>query len=65
MRVAVKTATFSLFGVQVRVHVLDDGQRVIDVADVNALFDAMASDAAPELHEAELRRMTSFIRGER
>jgi hypothetical protein len=38
---AVRSSEFTLFGVRVRCYVLDDGQRVIDADDLQALFAAM------------------------
>lgn len=41
---SIASATFTVFGVEVRCHVLSDGQRVIDAESAAALFEAMAAD---------------------
>ena len=35
--------TFQMFGVDVRCHVLDNGQRIIETESMEALFEAMAT----------------------
>lgn len=36
--------SFSVFGVEVKCHVLDDGQRIIEIDSMKALLAAMAGD---------------------
>ena len=39
---AVWSGTFTIFGVELKCHVLDDGRRVIDMESMEKLFAAMA-----------------------
>ena len=62
---SVRSATFTFFGVDVKVHVLDDGQRIIEEDSVNALLGAIAADDPPFGVEgyAELCRYIRFTKG--
>ena len=39
------SGSFTVYGVEVKCHVLDDGQRIIEAESVDALFVEMAGDA--------------------
>lgn len=48
---SIATSTFTVFGVEVKCHVLNDGQRIIEAESVDRLFAQMASNGkirAPE-----------------
>ena len=59
--------SFTLFGVEVRCHVLDDGQRMVETDSAERLFGAMASIAAmPSNEEGErsaVEEFTQWIKG--
>ena len=38
--------SFSVYGVEIKCHTLEDGQRIIEADSLNSLFDAMADDVA-------------------
>ncbi len=59
--VAVKSSSFRLFGVEVRCHVLDNGQRVIEEECLHQLLGTMGNvliDAGDELEG-----FSSWLRG--
>jgi hypothetical protein len=43
---AIWSGSFKLFGVEVKCHTLNDGQRIIEADNLAALFDAMAGSNA-------------------
>lgn len=45
---SIASATFTVFGVEVRCHVLDDGQRIIEEESVEALLEAMSKQESFE-----------------
>ena len=42
---AISSSTVEVMGVTLHVHMLDNGERVIDADDVHALFDVMAEQS--------------------
>lgn len=50
---AIRTGKLELSGVTLRVHVLDDGRRVINADDMNALFLAWEQGSVPSEDEAQ------------
>lgn len=62
MRQATASATFIVFGVEVKCHVLDDGQRIIEADSAKALFEAMGNPASGLPDDLEsLRRWLSGL----
>ena len=61
--VVVWSGVFTLFGVPLHAHVLNDGRRVIDVEDMDALFAAMR-DGRVEFNSVALSQLGGWIRGE-
>ena len=59
--VAVWSGSFRLFGVDLKCHVLDDGQRVIEPESMEAMFDAMGSEGSVEIGDIE--SFTQWQRG--
>lgn len=57
---AVYSSTLNIMGVELVVHVLDNGQRVIESAGVEALFEAMASGAP--MSDDEAMKLAKVIR---
>jgi hypothetical protein len=53
--------TFTLFGVEVKCHVLSDGQRIIEAESLRKVLEAMYSGA--ELNQAEVVRFGRWQRG--
>ena len=60
--VAVWSGELTLSGVTLHVHVLDNGMRVIDAADFEALFEAWENGGAVPL-EAEIQAFARWQRG--
>lgn len=58
---AVHTGEFQLGGVTMRVHVLDDGRRVIDAESVHAFLDALEN--GPTITPEQADAFARFIRG--
>lgn len=50
--IAIASSSFKLFGVEIKYHVLSDGQRIIEADSVQALLEAMA--AAPTVADAPI-----------
>lgn len=61
---ATHTAEMSVMGIRLRVHVLDDGRRVIDAEDAHRFFAAMEDPNAPGAGEGEIARLVAALRGE-
>ena len=40
------SGSFTIFGIEIKCHVLDNGQRIIEEGSMEALFEAMAADAS-------------------
>jgi hypothetical protein len=60
---AVWSGTFTLFGVEVRCHVLDNGQRLIEAESFEELLLAMASEAPGiRLDPDDLGKFTRWMR---
>jgi hypothetical protein len=64
---AVRSATFTLFGVELRCHVLSDGRRVIDAESFENFMAMMAAapHAGTEADLAEAQRFARWKRGEK
>lgn len=61
---AIASATFTIFGVTLHCHVLDDGTRVIEEQDVAALIDSFGAPAGHlDLDDPELERFARWQRG--
>lgn len=60
---AVWTGTFTLFGVDVRCSVLDNGQRVVHSEDVHRMFIAMA-DESRDYGPGDIEAFSRWQRGE-
>jgi hypothetical protein len=58
----VERFTFTVWGVQMRCHVLNDGQRVIDAEDAQKFF-TMLEEGAPIANDAELQAFTDWLAG--
>ena len=58
---AVWTGCFSLFGVEVRCHELDDGRRIIDADSLANVIEGMARGEA--LVMAEMEKFTTWRHG--
>lgn len=54
--VSVWSGSFHILGVDVRCHVLDDGQRIIEADSMTALFEAMEASTAELGDLEEFRR---------
>ena len=52
---------FNLFGVEVRCHVLEDGQRIIEADSIARLFGAMAS--SDEMDRSAMEEFTQWLKG--
>lgn len=52
---------FTIFGVTLHCHVLDNGQRIIEAQDIERLFQAMAGPI--EKSEDDLERFARWMRG--
>ena len=55
-----------MFGVEVRCHVLEDGQRIIEADSIARLFGAMASSDEMDSNEGErsaVEEFTQWIKG--
>ena len=59
---AIATATVRIMGVDLTVHVLDNGQRVIDGDDLARFFDALGDSTEP-FTEDDAVRLAKVIRG--
>lgn len=59
---ATHSGEFTIFGITLRCHRLDDGEAVIEADDLRALFNAMAGDCG-DLDEAEVQAFMNFQRG--
>lgn len=53
---SIRTSTIHIFGVDLVVHHLDNGQRVIEADSMAALFEAMGSEDAPDIGDVEALR---------
>lgn len=53
---AVSTSTIRIFGVDLLVHHLNTGQRVIDAKSVEELFEVMSSDQTPDIGDMDAIR---------
>lgn len=60
---AVWSGSFRLFGVDVKVHTLDDGQRIIEADSVQQLLEAMTT--APKDDQAMKEELEKFARWQR
>jgi len=60
---AISTATIAIMGTTLRVHVLEDGQRVIDAEDVEKFFARLDTRPAPT--DAEVLALVQAIQGVR
>jgi hypothetical protein len=60
---SVYKSELNVCGVTLRVHVLDDGRRVIDAADIDALFQAWAFEGA-RWDEDDLERLCRWAMGD-
>ena len=58
---AVSSATVRIMGMDLTVHVLEDGQRVIDAESVERFFEALGGDIQPT--EEELFAAAKMIKG--
>jgi len=59
---ATHSGEFTLMGIRMRVHRLDDGRAVIEAEDFAAFFNAMEGDCT-ELDEDELMGFMRFLHG--
>lgn len=59
---SVSTATVRIFGVELVVHHLSNGQRIIDADSLAALFDAMGDPNAPAPSDDELSAFWKTVR---
>lgn len=55
------SGSFSIFGVEVKCHVLDDGQRIIEEDSMVALFDGTADVSSCD--EKELEKFSCWQKG--
>jgi len=58
---AIAEASFKVFGVTLRCYVLDDGHRIINADDVDALLEAMSQEGPKE--EGEIMEFAIWQRG--
>lgn len=56
---SIASASFKIFGVDLRCHVLSDGQRVIEEESVAALLEAMA---LPSVSEDDMESFARWLR---
>lgn len=63
--VAIGSATLRVFGVEVRVHNLSDGSRIIEEGSVVALLEAMASSEPGDrlLLQEEVTALAQWVKG--
>lgn len=62
---AIWSGEFRLYGVTLHCHTLNNGQRVIDAADVEAVFRAMGDDVKVSLADAdEILRFAKWRNGQ-
>lgn len=66
---AIGSSAFTIFGVTVKCHVLDDGQRIVDADDVAAMFRAMeqpslSGDLSRVALDDELKGFARWMSGE-
>lgn len=57
-----KSGTFTLLGVELRVHVLSDGRRLIEKESLEELFEAMANPIY-KFDETELNQYLKWTKG--
>lgn len=63
MRYAVWEGEFPLFGVSMKVSVLDDGERVIHADSMEALFSAIGEcEVAPDEAERQVEKFVGWMR---
>jgi hypothetical protein len=58
---SIASSSFQIFGVTVRCHVLDDGQRIIEEESVAALLEAMSDLTQPDM--GDLESFNRWMRG--
>ncbi len=59
---AIASSTLRILGVNLTVHVLDNGERVIDAGDIKRLFEAMGDLDTP-MTEDEAVAIAKVVRG--
>jgi hypothetical protein len=60
---AIASSTFTIWGVKLRCHVLDNGQRVIDARDARRFFEEMQGRGNPDNDDAEVQALTDWLVG--
>jgi hypothetical protein len=60
---SIASSEIQLFGVTLHCHVLDNGQRIIDAADIEKLFEAMEIDGSREAQSEAMEALARFCRG--
>ena len=56
--------SFSVLGVEVKCHVLSNGQRIIEAESLNALFEAMGTTPPNKQTELEMAEFVRWQKGE-
>lgn len=57
------SGSFMLGGVEMKCHVLSNGQRIIEAESIHSFFSAFGDEAAPEVDDAELEKFVHWQRG--
>lgn len=63
--VSIWRGELKLFGITLHCHVLSDGRRIVDAADVAAMFEVMAGGPDDETDPAEIYRFRDCLKGDR
>lgn len=58
---SIRSEVLNIFGIDLHVHVLDNGQRIIDEQDVVRLFTRMSEDDCPAMTQRECDVLARFI----
>lgn len=61
--VSIAQSTFKVFGVDVKCHVLDNGQRIIEADSMNQLLEAMHEPHNQEGDQTSIDALNAWCRG--
>jgi len=61
--VSIAQSTFSVFGVDVKCHVLSNGQRIIEAGSMNQLLEAMHEPQNQEGDQSAIYALNAWCRG--
>lgn len=58
---SIREGTLTIFGVELKVHHLDNGQRIIEEESIIRLFERMAEPDCPTMSQRECELLARFI----